>query len=292
MPAGSRLLTCALLLAGCPLDTRLGDERRSAAAERAAPPGPDLLGPRLGPLALEPLADCLRLRVESDEPATATATFRAGDIAEERLLGSGATLFDVAIRLDRLPVGEAATVTVAAQDAEGNPAAAIEAAAFRVPPVRSPLAITELRVNPGGSEATQEYVEIRNLGAAPMALQGLRLEDEAGADELPPQQLVPGGTALVVPASFAADDPSDVAPAAGTALLRVEGRLGRDGLRQSGEVVRLVDPQGVVLSSYGGWIDASAPAWQGRSVQRLPDPVACDHPRAWSDSPQPPTPGW
>jgi Lamin Tail Domain len=294
MPAAWSLPACVLLVAGCPLDTRLADEQLPDAglpARAAAPPGPDLQGPRLGPLDLMPLADCLRLRLESDEPATATATFRAGEAVEEKLLGTGATLFDLPIRLERLPVGALATVTVAAQDTEGNLSGPSAPTELVVPPSRSPLAITELMVNPAGDEASQEYVEIRNLGAQTIHLEGLRLADDAGSDELPAVDLAPGANALVVPGSFAVD-PAGPMPLPGAPLLRAAGRLGRDGLRQSGEVVRLLDGQGVILSSYGGWIDTSAPAWQGRSVQRLPDPDACDHPRAWSESPHLPTPGW
>jgi hypothetical protein len=288
------LPACLLLATGCPLDTRLADEQRSDAglpARAAPPPGPDLRGPRLGPLELEPLADCLRLRLESDEPATATATFRADGAVEEKLLGTGATLFDLPIRLERLPVGALATVTVAAQDTEGNPSEPSAPTELEVPPSRSSLAITELMVNPAGDEASQEYVEIRNLGARPIQLEGLRLADDAGSDELPAMELAPGASALVVPEAFGEDPGGPVLPSS-VPLLRAAGRLGRDGLRQSGEVVRLVDGQGVILSSYGGWIDTSAPAWQGRSVQRLPDPAACDHPRTWSESPRTPTPGW
>jgi hypothetical protein len=294
MPAAWILPASALLVAGCPLDTHLADEPGSGAglpARAAAPPGPDLQGPRLGPLDLTSLADCLRLRLESDEPATATATFRVAEAVEEKLLGTGATLFDLPIRLERLPVGALATVTVAAQDTEGNLSGPSAPTEVVVPPSRASLAITELLVNPAGDEASQEYVEIRNLGAKPVPLVGLRLADDAGSDALPAIDLAPGTSALVVPESFAAD-PAGPAPAPTVPLLRAAGRLGRDGLRQNGEVVRLLDGQGTVLSSYGGWIDTSAPAWQGRSVQRLPDPAACDHPRAWSESPQMATPGW
>jgi hypothetical protein len=287
------LLATTLTVVGCLLDTRLHDELGRAAPERPTPPlGPDTDGPSLGPLELTEAADCLRLRITSDEPATATAHFRAGALREERPLGGGGTLFDVAVRVPGLLAGAPAEVTVLAVDAAGNWSAPGEPTAFRVPPSASPLAITELLINPAGDESAQEYVEVRNLGAQPATLAGLRIEDDGGGDDLPPVDLGPGATALVVGMSYDPASATDPPPAAGTPLLRVAGRIGRDGLRQKGDVVRLVGPEAVVLSSYGGWVDTGRAGWQGRSVHRAPDPTACDHPRAWSDSPAPPTPGW
>ncbi len=286
-------LAGALLAAGCLPDTHLTDER--PALPGVMPPSapvPDDQPPHLGELALTLAGDCLRLRVISDKPATATVTLRTASASETWPLGSGATLFDVALRPERLTPGDPATAVVVAEDADGRRSDPSPPAELRVPPRPSPLAITELMINPVGTEASQEYVEIRNLGGAPFPLAGARLEDDAGADELPAIELAPGATALIVPASYDPASPLDTAPAPDTPLLRVEGRLGRDGLRQSGEVVRLVARDATVLSSYGGWIDTSRAGWQGRSVHRAPDPAACDHPRSWSDSPQPPTPGW
>ena len=95
----------------------------------------------------------------------------------------------------------------------------------------------------------------------------------------------------MVPASFNPLDGRDPAPRAGALLLRVEGRIGRDGIGNAGEAVRLRARTGEVTSRYGGWIDATASAWVGHSVQRQP-PDACDGPSAWNPRPQPPTPGW
>ena len=279
-------------LPGCSIDTRLADERRNDAGGSSVPPGPDTLAPVLGEVALSIAADCVRLRVSSDEPATVIATFRGREAAEERVLGTGATLFDLATRLDGLEPGETAAVTLVAEDAQGNRSQPTEPLAFPVPPRPSALVITELLINPVGPETTQEYVEIHNRGREPYSLHDVKLEDDAGSDLLPPMELPAGRLALVVGAAFDPLGPGDVPPAPDTLILRVGGRLGRDGLRQSGEAIQLRGPDGLVLSSYGGWVDASRPAWQGRSVHRVPDSTACDHPRSWSDSPQPSTPGW
>src|SRR6185369_1936337 len=118
-------------------------------------------------------------------------------------------------------------------------------------------------------------VELRNLGGDAVLLGGLRLEDAKGVDVLPAVELPPGAYALVVPSGF---DPSggaggkDVAPRAGTTLVRVDARLGSDGLSNGGEVVRLRMPgtgAEPIVSSYGGWVDASASSAAGKSAHRL-----------------------
>ena len=78
-------------------------------------------------------------------------------------------------------------------------------------------------------------------------------------------------------------------PRAGTQLLRVDGRIGSDGLSNGGEVTRLLRGDAVV-SSYGGWVDVSSVAWAGKSVHRLVQ-SACDRRDAWNHTPLPATPG-
>jgi len=167
-----------------------------------------------------------------------------------------------------------------------------------VPAPAGVVAITEVLANPSGAEGKQELVELRNLGMAPVSLEGLVLEDDAGDDALPAALLAPGGYALVLPADFLIGEAGggeagggDPPPRPGTLLVRIAGRLGKDGLGPR-EGVRLRGRDGAVLSSYGGWVDQGGAAWSGRSVQRWPAQDACDHPRAWTRSPRPPTPGW
>jgi len=100
-----------------------------------------------------------------------------------------------------------------------------------------------------------------------------------------------GGFALLVAAAFVADDGKDPVPRDGTVIVPVSGRIGADGLSNSGEAVRLVSGEGIVVSQYGGWVDVSATAWNGMSVHRVPVD-ACDQAGAWTSSPEMPTPGW
>lgn len=153
-----------------------------------------------------------------------------------------------------------------------------------------PIAITEVLANPAGLESTQEYVEIFNLGDTPASLAGLVLRDRDGEDALPAVELPAGAYALIVPEGFVPGGP-DPAPRAGTPLLGVVGRLGRDGLANAGEPAALFAPDGRILSSYGGFVNVESSAWNGRSVHRQ-DPRACDAPASWIAKPLSPTPGW
>jgi hypothetical protein len=154
-----------------------------------------------------------------------------------------------------------------------------------------PIAITEIHANPAGPEPAQEYVEIRNLGRDSVDVAGLTIEDSKGVDPLPAALLDSGAYALIVSSGFDPVSPVDTAPRAGTPLIRVDTRIGSDGLANGGEVVRLRTAGGTVLSSYGGFVDVSAAKWSGKSVPRLPED-ACDQAVAWSRLPSPATPGW
>jgi hypothetical protein len=306
---GCRVLVVArlalLLGAACAPDTHLWDEGRTVPARvdpgsggpaRTAPPStrpPASTGPpERHRFTLSLAADCVRVQAEASAPVTADVHFQAAGQVDLRPLGAGASVFDQPFRLPLVAGAEAeAVVSIGAPGAAAPTTSA--PARFRVPPPPAlPLAITEVLPNPAGSETTQEWVELRNLGETPVSLAGLGLEDEGARDPLPAAMLAPGGFALVVGASFVEGAPADVPPRPGTALLRVPGRIGRDGLRQQGEAVRLIAADGSVLSSYGGYVDTTRPAWSGRSIQRLPDPGACDHPQSWSMAPLEPTPGW
>lgn len=152
------------------------------------------------------------------------------------------------------------------------------------------LVISEVLANPAGSESTQEYVELQNLGAAPASLGGLRIEDSGGFDPLPEREIPAGAFVLLVAEAYEPVAPGDVPPAPEAIVVRVTGRIGRDGLTNTGEPVLLRAADGQVVSRYGGWIDVSRPAWSGRSVHRIPAD-ACDEPAGWGPGPGP-TPGW
>jgi hypothetical protein len=238
---------------------------------------------------VETVGDCLRIRFATDEPARGWLVVSAGGAEQVLAAGEGSMAFDVATRL-RVPPGAAGELVVRAVDWAGNLGQAAPLPIV-VPAPALPLVITEVLPNPRGPETTQEFVELRNLGTAPIVLDGISIEDAGGADPLPPATLGAGAFAVVVAAAYDAADGRDPAPRAGSMLLRVAGRIGRDGIGSTGEAVRLRGRGGEVLSRYGGWVDAAPTAFSGHSVQRQPQ-EACDGPAAWNPRPQTPTPGW
>jgi hypothetical protein len=264
--------------------------KAAAAGAFEVEPDPDATSPLVEPPLVETVGDCLRARFATDEPARAALVVRAQGAEQALAAGEGSTLFDVSARLPRLPSGAMGELVARAVDWAGNRGESAPLPVIVPPPVPA-LAITEVLPNPAGPEATQEFVELRNLGPAPLSLEGLSIEDAGGADPLPAVTLEPGQYALVVAAAYDPLDGRDPAPRAGTLLLRVDGRIGKDGIGNAGEAVRLRARSGEVVSRYGGWIDAGASGWTGRSVARQPED-ACDGPAAWNPRPQPPTPGW
>jgi len=249
---------------------------------------PDMTPPVIGDVAVQISGPCVEVAFSTDEPATGTVVLQAGGAEVDSPAGAGQTTFDVAIPLGGLPPSAPATLSVNAVDLAGNLAASAPFA-FTTPVAVPPVAITEVLANPAGPEPQQEYVELRNLGDAQVSLGGLRLADSKGGDDLPDQALAPGGYALVVTSSYDPSEGSDPPPRAGTLLVRVDSRLGADGLSNSGETVQLLQADAIV-SSYGGWVNVSAGSWNGKAVHRLGQ-TACDGAAVWNHSPLPPTPG-
>ena len=226
----------------------------------------------------------------TDEAVWSEIIITAGDQEANLGLGEIGTKFDLLTHLPDLPADADAQAIVRAVDRAGNSADSAMLA-LHLPPKIPRLVITEVLGNPAGSEYTQEFAELKNLEAEPVSLAGLSIADKTGSDVLPDVAVPAGGFALVVAANFVEDDGKDPVPRDGTALVRVSGRIGADGLSNAGEPVRLVSGEGVVVSQYGGWVDVSATAWNGMSVHRI-SVDACDQPSAWTNSPEMPTPGW
>ncbi len=124
------------------------------------------------------------------------------------------------------------------------------------------LIITEVLVNSGGGAAdpAQEWVEIRNLTDAAIDLAGWIIEDNHARDSLPAVTLPSGGFALLVTTAglMPARDGVVQAPIA-------DGRIG-NGLANSGDLLRLVNPDGVAVDGLSWGTD--------RSITDLPAPAA------------------
>jgi hypothetical protein len=255
--------------------------------------GADQIAPSLLDFTVTAGGPCLGLQFSADEPVDAQVVITTVD--DQRIFpgGAGQTAFDLAIPLDGLAPGASATITLRLTDRAGNLTES-SLGQVDVPPATPPLVITEVLANAAGPEPAQEYVELRNLGDQAVSVEGLRIEDAKGADVLPAATVEPGAYALVVPSAYDPASGRDVPPRDGTVLIRIDTRIGSDGLSNGGEVVRLRMPgtgMEPIVSSYGGWVDVSATSAAGKSVHRLSD-GACDRADAWTQPPREETPGW
>ena len=132
--------------------------------------------------------------------------------------------------------------------------------------------------NLAGVEPIQEWVELANLGGSALELGGFVLVIVASIDVLPTTTLPAGARALVVPAGFREGVGPDPPPDARARLLRIaDAALGKSGLGNAGEALELRAPDGRVVSTFGAWLDTSAAAWNGRSVERV-EVAGCDVP--------------
>jgi hypothetical protein len=134
-------------------------------------------------------------------------------------------------------------------------------------PARPHVVLNEVLANPVGPEAPSEWIEIVNDGARPVNLGGFLLDDAIEPVPLPAHDLAPGAFALIVAEGYAPDPELDLVPAPDATLVVVP-RLGRSGLANSGELLRLRDPDGTVVSRF----PARAAPGPGTSVaRRAPD---------------------
>lgn len=250
----------------------------------------DRVPPAISGLMVTPSGPCVLIAFQTDEPAAAMVHVEGEGFSRDLAAGAGASQFSAAIFLGDLAGGTAVSISVAVADAAGNQAMSA-VVPLTIAQGMLPIAITEIHANPAGPEPAQEFVEVRNLGADAVNMGGLAIADAKGMDTLPDAIIGGGGYALIVPSGFDPASPKDTPPLAGTPLLRVDSRIGSDGLSNGGEALRLLSAAGAVISSYGAAIDVSASAWAGQSVHRVPE-TACDQDPSWTHRPSPATPGW
>jgi hypothetical protein len=252
----------------------------AAAADTSAPALTTATAGRLGP--------CVYVWLTASEPLQLRMTL-AGQV-DEAVAGPGAVVLGVRVGEG----GEA--VVLRAEDLAGN-AAERELLVGLGEDIEAPLlGLGEILANPRGPEPQQEFVELVDLRSegAVQAWSGLVLADREAAvitgdegDALPEFSTRPGERVLVVAAGYDANEGSDVAPATGTTLVRVDGSLAAGGLKNAGEPVSLYFRPGegapVIVASYGDHVDTGAAAHAGRSV--VADPGSCDLARAWRSEP-------
>jgi hypothetical protein len=152
---------------------------------------------------------------------------------------------------------------------------------------RAPMAhlvLNEVLANPIGPEPAQEWIELYNDGVAAAELAGYVLEDLGGETTLPAARVEPGGHVLVVNAEYDAAFEYDVPPVRGALVVRVE-QLGKGGLNNQGEPLKLVAADGSVVSRFPMLPKPKS----GLSIGRRWPRAADDDPEAFAV--QTPTPG-
>ena len=132
---------------------------------------------------------------------------------------------------------------------------------------RAHLVINEVLANPRGPETLSEWIEVVNDGREAVDLDGVELRDAGGAVALPAARLAAGEFVLLVAAGFALDPELDVPLASGARVLTLP-KLGQSGLANGGELLRLCDASGFVLSRFPA-LAASEPGVS--MARRTPD---------------------
>jgi hypothetical protein len=128
---------------------------------------------------------------------------------------------------------------------------------------RPHLVVNEVLADPVSPEALGEWIELVNDGSHPVDLAEFVLDDAVEPVALPPHVLAPGALLLLVGEAYEPDPELDLVPPPDTAIVRLSG-LGRNGLSNGGELLRLRDRDGVVVSRFPA---RKAPG-AGRSVAR------------------------
>ena len=115
---------------------------------------------------------------------------------------------------------------------------------LRTASLRRHLVLNEVLANALGPEPDSEWIEVVNDSERPAQLSGVWLEDGAGRVPLPAETLEPHEMVLLVAAS-SRESSLDVGAAPGTRRLALPS-LGQRGLSNSGELLQLVGPEGVL----------------------------------------------
>jgi hypothetical protein len=132
------------------------------------------------------------------------------------------------------------------------------------------LVLSEVLANAAGPEPGQEWIELVNGGAAALDLAGYTLEDGGGSATLPARLLAPGAYVVLVSEQYVPDPALDLT-AADPAQLVVLPSLGKSGLSNSGELLRLFDPSGQLVSSFPALKAAAAGKSLARRAPESPD---------------------
>lgn len=226
-----------------------GSRAEGLASSSDAPAEVTGVGPRPGGATGEPAELCFEGGCfEIDGPSLAVhveAPFLALELSSERETRFLVTEIasDGPLRLGPLQADTAYRARLLLLD--GKPLGEPIGLSFRSGSFAPRLVLTEVFANPRGPEPQSEWIEIFNPGTASASLSGFSVADDDGVVLLPDVTLLPGAWALVVRSDFQSQ--ADVVPQA-RAVPVVVPKVGGNGLRNSGETVRLLDRDGALVS--------------------------------------------
>ena len=137
-------------------------------------------------------------------------------------------------------------------------------------PAHAHVVLNEVLANPRGPESNGEWVELVNDGAATVELAGFEYRDSGAAVSLPEGVIEPGQFVLLAADGFAPDPELDVPPVLGTRVITLP-KLGQSGLSNSGELLRLFDASGRLLSRFPAIAAPDAGVSVARRTPDAPD---------------------
>lgn len=249
----------------------------------AVPPvlGPTACSPAerpLGPACASVRDVSVAVRLRTDELAVAFL-----EVGDGRRVVAGQAGTDHRVVVTDLRADAEVELTVGATDAAGNVARAA-AEVLRTLPLLARIVVTEVYADAAGPEPAQEFVEIANLGAADVLLEGFTIADAGGPGRAigPGAVLGPGQYGLVVADRFDPASALDPPVAPGAPLFRVGSSIGTNGLLNAGEAVVLLDAAGHELSRCPAFL---APR-SGVSVQRIAPDADEGAPASWVEDPE------
>lgn len=183
-----------------------------------------------------------------------------------------------------LPPASHVSLLVETADPAGVLGSAVVDVQTRAP--QAHLVLNEVLADAKGPEPEQEWIEIYNDGSVSADLGGWALVDVGGETVLPDGVIPPGGFAVLVNDGYSGDGEYDPAPAPGTIVLAVPS-LGKNGLSNQGEPLKLCSPSGEVASRFP---DTPKPK-AGRSVARVTPAAPDGWPASFVLSSESSTPG-
>ncbi len=262
---------------------------RGSSAPSTRRPLPDVTPPDARHVTISAAGPCLAVTLHDRRAGRARSSSPRATSTVDTPAGAGATSFDVGVPLGGLPPTSVGDRRRCAPSIWPETPPSRRRSPGSTPAALPPVAITEVLANPLGPEPRRSGSSCATWAATTSRSRGSARRQPGRATTCPRRRWRPGGYALVVTSTYDPENGADPPPRAGTQLLRVDGRLGADGLSNGGEVG--APPAGrrrrVELRRLGRRVGRTL----GRhSVHRLVE-TACDSSDAWNHTPLPPTPG-